>query len=127
MAALLLLAKTMFPEGQQRVQAVRKDGAAAPLVNALIVNAKDAIDELWKARGNELHGVRRPPRRGGAKVVVCRLCDILTDLRVRSPAATVPAGRVDQCTIRDRQGAMQRCARPLRTHALIRTSVGAAC
>ena len=51
MAALLLLAKTMFPEGQQRVQAVRKDGAAAPLVNALIVNAKDAIDELWKARG----------------------------------------------------------------------------
>ena len=94
---------------------------------ALIVNAKDAIDELWKARGNELHGVRRPPRRGGAKVVVCRLCDILTDLRVRSPAATVPAGRVDQCTIRDRQGAMQRCARPLRTHALIRTSVGAAC
>ena len=46
MAALLLLAKTMFPEGQQRVQAVRKDGAAAPLVNALIVNAKDAIDEL---------------------------------------------------------------------------------
>ena len=48
MAALLLLAKTMFPEGQQRVQAVRKDGAAAPLVNALIVNAKDAIDELWK-------------------------------------------------------------------------------
>ena len=54
MAALLLLAKTMFPEGQQRMHAVRKDGAAAPLVNALIVNAKDAIDELWKAETSSM-------------------------------------------------------------------------
>ena len=88
---------------------------------------KDVIEVVADLPPALFDGVRRPPRRGGAKVVVCRLCDILTDLRVRSPAATVPAGRVDQCTIRDSQGAMQRCARPLRTHALIRTSVGAAC
>eukprot|EP00966_Prymnesium_polylepis_P009428 217401-Prymnesium_polylepis.1 len=41
----------MFPEGQERVQAARKVGGAAPLVNALIVNTKDAIDELWNVRG----------------------------------------------------------------------------
>ena len=63
-------------------------------------------------RRNELHGVRRPPRRGGAKVVVCRLRDFPTDLRVRSPAATVPAGRVDQSTIRGLQRATEKVCTP---------------
>eukprot|EP00966_Prymnesium_polylepis_P187282 4341657-Prymnesium_polylepis.1 len=63
-------------------------------------------------RRNELHGMRRPPRRGGAKVVVCRLCDISTDLRVRSPAATVPAGRVDPRTVWGLQWATTKVCTP---------------
>ena len=41
----------MFPEGHGRPRAVARDGAAAPLINELLVNTKVAIDELWRARG----------------------------------------------------------------------------
>ena len=48
---LLQRAEFMFPEGPGRVRAVPRVGAPAPLINALIVNTKGAIDELWKQRG----------------------------------------------------------------------------
>ena len=51
MPALLERAEGMFPEGGGKPKAVAKAGAAARLTNGLVVNAKDAIDELWKARG----------------------------------------------------------------------------
>ena len=50
-AALLQRADSMFPEGLGHARAVRKDGAAAPRLNALLVNGKGAIDDLWTARG----------------------------------------------------------------------------
>ena len=37
----------MFPEGLGRPRAAPKVGAPAQLINALVVNAKSAIDELW--------------------------------------------------------------------------------
>ena len=40
----------MFPEGHGAPRAARIVGAAAPFVNALVVNAKGASDELWKRR-----------------------------------------------------------------------------
>ena len=51
MAALLQRADYMFPEGHGRIRAARKDGAPAPFVNALVVNTKTAIDQLWEQRG----------------------------------------------------------------------------
>lgn len=41
----------MFPESNGKPKAVAKVGAAADLTNQLVVNTKDAIDKLWKARG----------------------------------------------------------------------------
>lgn len=41
----------MFPEGLGRPRAAPKVGAPAPLINALVVNTKSAIDELWRVRG----------------------------------------------------------------------------
>ena len=41
----------MFPEGHGRVRAFPRAGGVAPLINALLVNAKSAIDTLWKQRG----------------------------------------------------------------------------
>ena len=41
----------MFAEGLGRRRAVSKIGAPAPLINALVVNTKSAIDRLWKVRG----------------------------------------------------------------------------
>ena len=40
----------MFPEGNGAPKAFTKDGAAAEKSNELLVNARDAIDELWKQR-----------------------------------------------------------------------------
>jgi hypothetical protein len=40
----------MFPEGNGKPKAVAKVGAAADLTNHLVINAKAAIDKLWKAR-----------------------------------------------------------------------------
>ena len=51
MAALLVRAESMFPEGKGAPKAVAREGAAAELTNELVVHGKDAIDELWKARG----------------------------------------------------------------------------
>ena len=51
MAALLLQAQMMFPEGHGRPRALPKDHPQAPLINALLVNVKEAIEELWKQRG----------------------------------------------------------------------------
>lgn len=51
MVALLQRATDMFLEGLGCPRAAAKDGAAAPLINLLLVNAKEAIDELWKGRG----------------------------------------------------------------------------
>lgn len=48
---LLLKADSMFPEGQGAPRAMAKDGGAADKTNELLVNARDAIDELWKQRG----------------------------------------------------------------------------
>ena len=48
---LLQKAACMFPEGNGAPKAFIKDGSAAEKTNELLVNAKDAIDELWKQRG----------------------------------------------------------------------------
>ena len=50
-SALLLRAEILFPEGKSEPRAAAKVGASAKLTNELVVNAKDAIDKLWKARG----------------------------------------------------------------------------
>ena len=50
-AMLLQTANEMFPEGQCRPRAVTMDGGAAPLINALLINAKAAVASMWKARG----------------------------------------------------------------------------
>ena len=41
----------MFPEGHGKPRAARVVGAAAPFINALVLNSKGASDELWKRRG----------------------------------------------------------------------------
>ena len=43
-------ADSLFPEGKGAPKAVPKVGTPAALTNELVVNAKDAIDDLWKAR-----------------------------------------------------------------------------
>ena len=48
MAALLVLAQTMLPEGCGRPKAAPKDHLRAPFINALLVNVKQAIGELWE-------------------------------------------------------------------------------
>jgi hypothetical protein len=48
---LLEEAELMFPEGQGAPRAMRRDGTAAEKTNELLVNAKKAIDQLWKLRG----------------------------------------------------------------------------
>ena len=48
---LLQMADAMFPEGQGAPRAIAKDGAAATKSNELLVNAKEAVDGLWMARG----------------------------------------------------------------------------
>lgn len=48
---LLPKANDMFPEGRGRVMTFPKDGTAAEKTNELLVNAKAAVDELWKQRG----------------------------------------------------------------------------
>jgi hypothetical protein len=50
-AALLVLAQTMLPEGCGRPKAAPKDHLRAPFINALLVNVKQAIGELWNLRG----------------------------------------------------------------------------
>ena len=45
------MADGMFPEGAGKPKAVAKVGSAAELINELVVNAKEAIDTLWEARG----------------------------------------------------------------------------
>ena len=47
---LLVRADSLFPEGKGAPKAVPKVGTPAALTNELVVNAKDAIDDLWKAR-----------------------------------------------------------------------------
>ena len=42
-AVLLQTANEMFPEGQGKPRTVTKDGGAAPLINALLINAKAAV------------------------------------------------------------------------------------
>jgi hypothetical protein len=49
--SLFRRADFMFAEGLGRPRAAPKVGAPAPLINALVVNSKRAIDELWKQRG----------------------------------------------------------------------------
>ena len=49
-SALLVRANSLFPEGKGASKAVPRVGAPAALINELVVNAKDAIDDLWKAR-----------------------------------------------------------------------------
>ena len=44
-------ADRMFPEGVGAPRAMAKEGEAAEKTNELLVNAKDAIDKLWKQRG----------------------------------------------------------------------------
>ena len=51
LAALLQLAEEMFPEARGAPKAAPVVGAAAPFINAMIVNSKGAADELWKRRG----------------------------------------------------------------------------
>ena len=54
-AVLQQLAEEMFPEGQGKPNAKAKLAPAPPLRRvvrvAVVVSAKEAIDELWKARG----------------------------------------------------------------------------
>ena len=51
MALLLQMADAMFPEGQGAPRAMAKVDAAAEESNELLVNAKEAVDELWRQRG----------------------------------------------------------------------------
>lgn len=51
MSILQQMADSMFPEGTGRPKAVAKAGSPAQLTNGLIVDAKEAVDALWKARG----------------------------------------------------------------------------
>ena len=51
MALLLQMADAMFPEGQGAPRAMAKVDAAAEKSNELLVNAKEAVDELWRQRG----------------------------------------------------------------------------
>ena len=51
MAALLLLAQIMFPEGHGRPRAAPRGRTKASYINELLVNSKKAIDSLWKQRG----------------------------------------------------------------------------
>ena len=44
-AVLLQTANEMFPEGQGKPRTVTKDGGAAPLINALLINAKAAVGD----------------------------------------------------------------------------------
>jgi hypothetical protein len=48
---LLRLLQEMFPEGQGKPNAKAKLGSLAPKVNALFVNAKEAVGKFFKARG----------------------------------------------------------------------------
>ena len=48
---LLQTADYMFPLGKGAPRAMPKDGAAAPLIHALLFNAKTAVEKLWKQRG----------------------------------------------------------------------------
>jgi hypothetical protein len=50
-AALLERAEFKFPEGNGAPRAAPKTGAPAELTNDLVVNARDAILELWNVRG----------------------------------------------------------------------------
>lgn len=38
----------IYPEGTGRRGTVLKDGGPAPLIKALYVNAKEAVDDMWK-------------------------------------------------------------------------------
>ena len=80
MAALLLLADMMFPEGHGRPRARPNNHPLAPLINALLVNRKDAIDELWKQRGyaqsqlrtsSRAHWTHAWPRGAGESAAQC--------------------------------------------------------
>lgn len=51
MALLLQMADAMFPEGQGAPRAMAKVDAAAEKSNELLVNAKEAVNELWRQRG----------------------------------------------------------------------------
>ena len=67
MAALVEMAKIMFPEGSGGPKALPKTGAAARLINELIAAAKEAIDALFRARGYfKLKPVERKARLGYA-------------------------------------------------------------
>ena len=48
---LLARAESIFPEGFGGPRAEPKDGTAAAVTNELLVNVKEAVDELWKLRG----------------------------------------------------------------------------
>ena len=48
---LLQTADYMFPLGKGAPRAMPKDGDAAPLIHALLFNAKKAVETLWKQRG----------------------------------------------------------------------------
>ena len=80
MAALLLLADMMFPEGHGRPRARPNNHPLAPLINALLVNVKDAIDELWKQRSyaqsqlrtsSRAHWTHAWPRGAGESAAQC--------------------------------------------------------
>ena len=52
--ALLQRLYAKFPEGHERPRAAPRDGAGAPLIKALIVNGKAAVDAWWKHRGYDV-------------------------------------------------------------------------
>jgi hypothetical protein len=50
-AALQQVADSMFPEGTGKPKAKAKLKGVVPMVNALFVNAKEAVGKFFKARG----------------------------------------------------------------------------
>ena len=50
-AVLLQLLQEMFPEGQGKPNAKAKLKGVVPKINALFVNAKEAVSKFFKARG----------------------------------------------------------------------------
>ena len=120
--ALRQMADGMFQEGSSKTKAVAKTGAAAKLTNALITDAKEAVDALWKARGYVY-----PPRSAAAKhrlaaaervlVSPCSPSHILSCAgRLEHAMSDFVTGQRPPSAPRTAPSASRRCAR-VRTHA----------
>ena len=89
---LLTKADLMFPEGQGKRVPFARDGTAAEKTNELLVNAKDAI--------NELHSLRPPAGRhaGPSRGPAGRPHSSLPPLGVPGPSGRYLEGRIPRAS-----------------------------